>query len=435
MLSFHAMAYDFSYTYQGNTLYYNITSDNTVVVTYYSSTTDNNYVSGDVVIPSSVTNNGTTYSVTSIGDYAFYLCIGLTSVTIPNSVTSIGDYAFEGCSSLTSVTIPNSVTSIGKWAFISCSGLTSVTIPNSVTSIGNGAFAYCSGLTSVTLPNNATIHSKAFIGAGAKTTIDSVIYCNDTLIVGNYTFICTGFLTFYLNGNSYFPNNNARVFDCDESKSGDLIIPSTISYNGTTYSVTSIGDRAFYYCSGLTSVTIPNGVTSIGNDAFYGCSGLTSVTIPNSVTSIGGSAFYECIGLTSIVSNAVVPPALGNEVFPYPNSCNVTVPCGSLEAYTSSQWNNYFPNRIEEDCSSALQEVESTREFVVYPNPIRGFATMEFEALQERSLLIIADLGGRIVKTFDLSAGTESVRLDIRDLPSGVYTLMIGNTTKKLIVE
>ena len=413
MLSFHAMAYDFSYIYQGNTLYYNITSDNTVEVTYYSSTTtDNNYVSGDVVIPSSVTNNGTTYSVTSIADYAFYLCIGLTSVTIPNSVTSIADYAFEGCSSLTSVTIPNSVTSIGKWAFISCSGLTSVTIPNSVTSIGNGAFRDCSGLTSVTLPNNATIHSKAFMGAGTKPTIDSVIYCSDTLIVGNYTLIGTGFLTIYLNGNSYFPSNNAVVFDCYESKSGDLIITSTISYNGTTYSVTSIGDRAFYYCSGLTSVAIPNSVTSIGESAFYGCTGLTSV-----------------------VSNAIVPPALGNEVFTNPNSCNVTVPCGSLEAYTSSQWNNYFPNRIEEDCSSALQEVENTREFVVYPNPARGFATMEFEALQERSLLIIADLGGRIVKTFDLAAGTESVRLDLRDLPSGVYTLMIGNTTKKLIVE
>ena len=384
MLSLHAMAYDFSYTHQGTTLYYNITSDNTVDVA------GDNSVSGAVVIPSSVTNNGTTYSVTSIGYSAFYSCSGLTSVTIPNSVTSIG-----------------------KWAFQSCSSLTSVTIPNSVTSIGNGAFRDCSGLTSVTLPNNATIHSKAFIGAGAKTTIDSVIYCSDTLIVGNYTLIGTGFLTIYLNGNSYFPSNNAVVFDCYESKSGDLIIPSTISYNGTTYSVTSIGEWAFNRCSSLTSVAIPNSVTSIGQSAFYGCN-----------------------GLTSIVSNAVVPPALGNEVFTNTNSCNVTVPCGSLEAYTSLfQWNNYFPNRIEEDCSSALQEVESTREFVVYPNPARGFATMEFEALQERSLLIIADLGGRIVKAFDLSAGTESVRLDLRDLPSGVYTLLIGNTTKKLIIE
>ena len=91
---------------------------------------------GTIVIPASVTYASVTYSVTSIGDYAFDDCIGLTSVTIPNSVTSIGDYAFYGCSSLTSVTIPNSVTSIGDYAFYNCSGLTSVTIGNSVTSIG-----------------------------------------------------------------------------------------------------------------------------------------------------------------------------------------------------------------------------------------------------------------------------------------------------------
>ena len=251
MLSLNAMAYDFSYTYQGKTLYYNITSDNTVEVTCYSNFINyNNYVSGDVVIPSSVTNNGTTYSVTSIGDDAFYYCSGLTSVTIPNSVTSIGNYAFYYCSGLTSVTFPNSVTSIGNSAFYNCSGLTSVTIPNSVT---------------------------------------------------------------------------------------------------------SIGDRAFYECSSLTSVTIPNSVTSIGNDAFAGCSGLTSITIPNSVTFIGNYAFYGCNGLTSIVSNAVVPPVLGGEVFSYSNNyCNTTVPCGSLVAYIASSWNDYFPNRITEVLSFDL---------------------------------------------------------------------------------
>ena len=236
MLSLNAMAYDFSYTYQGKKLYYTITSSNTVEVTYYSSDNyfqNNNYVNGDVVIPSSVTNNSTTYSVTSIGEGAFSYCSGLISVTIPNSVTSIGDAAFYGCIGLTSVTIPNSVT--------------------------------------------------------------------------------------------------------------------------------SIGEAAFYGCSGLTSVTIPNSVTSIGEGAFSGCSGLTSVTIGNSVTSIGDYAFAWCISLTSIVSNAVVPPALGSEFFLYPNSCNVIVPCGSLEHYMASSWNNYFPNRIEKDCSSALQEVESTR--------------------------------------------------------------------------
>ena len=371
MLSFHAMAYDFSYTHQGTTLYYNITSDNTVDVADYNS------VSGAVVIPSSVTNNGTTYSVTSIGYSAFYSCSGLTSITIPNSVTSIGTYAFWRCSGLTSITIPNSVTSISEWAFYECSSLTSVTIGNSVTSIGDMAFEGCSSLTSVTIGNSVT---------------------------------SIGYRAFY---------------ECSGLTS--VTIPN---------SVTSIGQDAFYNCIGLTSVTIGNSVTSIGGYAFYNCSGLTSVTIGNSVTYIGYEAFYNCIGLTSIVSKATVPPELDGEVFPKPNSCNVIVPCGSLEAYTSLfQWNNYFPNRIEEDCSSALQEVESTREFIVYPNPARGFATVEFEALQERSLLRIADLGGRVIKTFDLSAGTESVRLDLRDLPSGVYTLMIGNTTKKLIVE
>ncbi|MCI6645489.1 MAG: leucine-rich repeat domain-containing protein [Bacteroidales bacterium] len=547
MLSFHAMAYDFSYTYQETTLYYTITSDNAVEVTYYSSDNyfqNNNYVSGAVVIPSSVTNNGTTYSVTSIGEEAFAECSGLTSVTIPNSVTSIGNSAFSGCSSLTSITIPNSVTSIADYAFAGCSGLTSstipnsvtsiggrafegcisltsvtipnsvtwigedafyecssltsvtignsvtsigegvfaecsgltsVTIPNSVTSIGNDAFSYCSGLTSitipnsvtsigewafvncssltsVTLPNNATIHSGAFIGAGAKTTIDSVIYCSDTLIVGNYTFISTGFLTFYLNGNSYFPNNNAVVFDCDESKRGNLIIPSAISYNGTTYSVTSIGEWAFYECSSLTSVTIPNGVTSIGGGAFSGCSGLTSVTIPNSVTSIGEGAFFECSGLTSvtipnsvtsigedafsycsgltsIVSKANVPPELDAVVFPIPNSCNVIVPCGSLEAYTSSQWNDYFPNRIEEDCSSALQEVESTREFVVYPNPARG--KVVFDKAVERVEVI--DLVGKTIQTYENAS-----KINIGALPAGVYHLRMSledQTITRMVIK
>jgi len=166
MLSLQAMAYDFSYTHQGKTLYYRITSDNTVKVTYYTYPGDNNYVSGDVVIPSTVTYDGTTYSVTSIGDNAFAYCSGLTSIDIPSSVTSIGELAFYSCYRLTSITIPTGITSIGEGAFSGCSGLTSVTIPNSVTSIGSGVFINCSDLTSINVALENTHYS----------SIDGVLY-------------------------------------------------------------------------------------------------------------------------------------------------------------------------------------------------------------------------------------------------------------------
>ena len=127
-----ATAHDF----EVNGIYYNYNGDGTSVsVTFKGSSYDDydNEYSGAVTIPASVTYSGETYSVTSIGDYTFRECRGLTSVSIGNSVTSIGDRAFEDCRGLTSVEIPNSVTSIGSSAFYGCSGLTSVVIPNSVT--------------------------------------------------------------------------------------------------------------------------------------------------------------------------------------------------------------------------------------------------------------------------------------------------------------
>ncbi len=198
--------------------YYFNDSELTASVTYrgsgYYGSNANEY-SGDVVIPSFVTFNGKTYSVTSIGNYAFGGCFGLTSVTIPNSVTSIGYGAFGDCLGLTSVTIPNSVTSIGNEAFYGCFGLTSVTIPNSVTSIGNYAFYNCNSLTSVTIPNSVTS-------------------------IGEYAF-----------------------YQCSSLTS--VTIPN---------SVTSIGEYAFYQCSSLTSVTMQSETPpALGNNVFgYGVS-------------------------------------------------------------------------------------------------------------------------------------------------------------------
>ena len=248
---------------------------------------------GSVTIPESFTYNGVTYSVTSIGNYAFSYCSGLTSVTIPNSVTSIGSSAFSYCSGLTSVTIPNSVTSIESWAFAGCSGLTSITIPNSVTSIGELAFYSCSKLTSVTIPNSVTS-----IGMGAFcncSKLTSVTIGNSVTSIGSSAFSgCSG-LTSITIPNSVTSIGSGAFAGCSGLTS--IEIPN---------SVTSIGSSAFDSCSGLTSVTIPNSVKSIGYNAFDNCSGLTSITIGNSVTSIEAFAFYGCSGLTSItIPNSV----------------------------------------------------------------------------------------------------------------------------------
>ena len=133
----------------GVTIYYNYINNGTELEVSFRGSRYDSYsdeYQGNVVIPEEVTYMNRTHKVTNIGDWAFYNCKSLTSITIPNSVTSIGESAFYRCSGLTSVTIPNSVTSIGESAFYGCSGLASVTIPNSVTSIEESAFRDCSGL-------------------------------------------------------------------------------------------------------------------------------------------------------------------------------------------------------------------------------------------------------------------------------------------------
>ena len=221
--------------------------------------------SGDIAIPASVTYDGRSYTVASIGVDAFYECSGLKSVTIPNSVTSIGDEAFRDCTGLTSISIPNSVTSIGGGAFKDCTGLTSISIPNSVTSIGGDAFRDCTGLTKVRMEDG-----------------------NKSLDLGYSIFYGCNVRELYL----------GRVLTTTEYSPS---FGSTLTDVSISNSVTSIGRAAFSGCTGLTSMTIPNSVTSIGGLAFFGCSGLTSVTIPNSVTSIDMSAFKNCTGLTSVV--------------------------------------------------------------------------------------------------------------------------------------
>ena len=397
----------------GVTIYYNITGSSTVEVTHYGETVAT--YSGSVSIPEYV-DYGSTYRVTGIGEDAFYNSY-ITSVDIPNSVESIGDNAFYNCRYLNSITIPYSVTSIGFWAFSYCEDLTYIRveegnsvydsredcnaiietasntlvvgcqtteIPNSVQTIGDNAFHGCPGLTSITIPSS--IES---IGWSA---FDS---CNNLAAV--YISDLSAWVSISFDGYSSNPLYSAHHLFIDGVEVKDLVIPDYIK---------SIGNYAFYGCTGLTSVTIPNSVTSIGESsfgycsclanivveegnnfydsrencnaiirtadntliagcqnssipnsiqsigdyAFYDCASLTSIDIPNSVTSLGNYAFYNCSGLTSVtIPNSVT--SLGNYAFCNCSGLNsVTVPYSITEigegAFYGTAWYNNQPNGL-----------------------------------------------------------------------------------------
>ena len=397
-----------AYDIQDGELYYKITSDTTVEVTYQSEWFTHNYEGlSTATIPETITYDGTTYSVTSIGNTAFSGCTSLTSVTIPNSVTSIEERAFSGCTSLTSVTIPNSVTSIGDYAFYDCSALTSITIPNSVTSIGNTAFSGCTSLTSVTIPNSVTsIGEDAFFWCLSLT---SVTIPNSVTSIGEDAFSGCTSLTSVTIPNSVTSIGNHAFYHCSSLKS--ITIPNSVTSIGKSAfcfctsltsviipkSVTSIGELAFGGCDALTSIVvesgnsiydsrencnaiietatntlvagcqntiIPNSVTSIGERAFYGCISLTSVTIPKSVTSIGYEAFYGCESLKTVICEAIeVPELLGGYVFYYMPLSEATlyVPAQSLDDYKAAeQWKEFGTILPLEDTPSSVENIPST---------------------------------------------------------------------------
>ena len=300
-----------------------------------------------IIIPS--TTNG--LPVTTIGDYAFYDCTNLTSITIPTSITNIGAYVFEECISLTSVTIPDSVTSIGDWAFYTCTSLTNATIGNSVTNIGEGAFSFCTSLPAITVAANNPAYCSVVGVLFNKSTNTLVEYpdakgggsytiSNTVATIGDWAFYsCTSLTNITLNTNVTSIGDGAFA----DTSLTHVTIPNSVTNLGEAAfyfctnltsvtmgtNVTGIEDYAFEYCANLAGITVPNRVVTIGKYAFYFCTNLTSVTmgtnvtsiddyafeycimmngitIPNSVTNIGYSAFYECISLTRVtIPNSV----------------------------------------------------------------------------------------------------------------------------------
>ena len=367
---------------------------------------------GAYVIPS---------SVISIGYEAFIYCANLTSVTIPGSVISIETGAFSSCTGLTSITISSSVTSIGNRVFRGCTNLTSINvessnnsyasedgvlfdknkntliycpegkigeyvIPGSVTSIGDNSFIFCIGLTSITIPASVT----------------SIVR-----IPFSY---CTGLTSIIVeNSNSHYASENGVLFDknkttlicCPAGKTETYIIPG---------SVISIGDNAFYWCTGLTSITIPSSVKIIGNDVFEFCYDLTSITNLNPIpVEIYSSVFY---GVNQ-------------------SDCTLKVPISAVSAYENAEvWKEFNIVGIEVG-------VETVEPLVVkvYPNPTSGKLKIE-NGTSEIEDVAIYDIFGKIQKIENWK--TENT-IDISHLPAGVYFVKIstevGEVTRKVLKE
>ena len=296
-----ARAYDFSkYNNTGQLLFYTVTGTNTVKVTYpgTSSSPYGNAVkpTNSMTIPSTVTDNGITYTVTAIDSYAFSGCSGLTYVYIPNTVTTIGQQAFYRCTGITSIRLSENLSTIPNYAFYQCESLMgSFSIPNGVTRIGYCAFGLCEDLTSVTIPQSVTyIDMWAFYDCTSLATVNfCAVNCNYMGGLYNNTVHtvfegCNNLHTIYINsGVQRIPAY--AFYGLSTWNNSQWSIPST---------VTSIGDYAFYNCTGLSGyLGLPSQLTTIGAHAFEGCTGLTdNLYIPNSVTTIGAGAFKNCTG-------------------------------------------------------------------------------------------------------------------------------------------
>lgn len=276
----------FQFTNEGQTLTYTVIDEDSKTVRTKSGnfTSPGNIATVALVIPAKVTNNDIEYTVTRIGEWAFYNCSALTSVEIPNSITEIEEYAFYKCAEISSLKIPDSVTLIGRGAFSNCTNLSHLELGNSVTTIGNYAFSGCKSLDSLEIPNSVTdIDEYAFWGCSALTSLNIP---NSITYIAEGTFCaCTGLTTVTI-GDSVKRIGRESFEDCSS-------LTSVIFGN----SVEIIEAAAFRSCNNLASLEIPNTVTSIESFAFSGCTSLTSFNIPFSVNHIGLASFINCLSL------------------------------------------------------------------------------------------------------------------------------------------
>ena len=299
MVATVAMAHDF----EVGGIYYNILSEEkkTVGVTFrgnsYSSYS--NEYSGSVVIPQSVTYNGSTYSVTSIGNYAFGYCTGLTSVTIPISVTSIGIYAFSGCDVKKAIWLTNTPPTGYKY------------VGAAINYVANDKYSDFSNVDVKVYPYLSSLFEVGGIKyvpvSPAERTCDAIDCVYDSTAVDiniEKTVLFKGIAmnvkhimpyTFYAYKNiKTIKVENDGIVGSYAFCNCSALSSATISNNGC------IDSYAFSDCSSLVTATLGDSIASIGAYAFYGCSKLSGIVIPDAVTAIGSKAFKNCKSLETV---------------------------------------------------------------------------------------------------------------------------------------
>jgi hypothetical protein len=463
-----------------NGIYYNF-SGTTAEVTKISQF-GNDY-SGDVVVPGTVTHNGTTYNVTSIGGSAFSFCKNLISINLPASITSIDGNAFVFCSNLMSIDIPSNVTSIGHSAFNGCAGLTSIEIPSGITSIEDRTFYDCTNIRTISIPESVqSIGEQTFYNCK---NLELLTIPEGVTSIGELTFYgCSNLVSIDI-PNSVVNISRSAFYNC--SKLGSVSMSSNLESigDGAFYgcaitsidipnTMTSIGENAFFACSNLanisfgdnisyigdgafsgtewynnqpdgiiyigktlyaykgtmpqnTTINIKSGTTCISGHAFYGCSGLNSIIIPPSVTKIGISAFMNCPNLSSIVNLNPVPQSLAPGAFVFDRSGNITlyVPVSSVFDYQkASEFSGFntigLPNLSVEDIDIAPTINGAIIEWQSYENA-EGYRLIIYsdEAHTDTIYIFEFDAEGKWFNTIPFRSASANFSYTIEDLSSG----------------
>lgn len=289
----------YPYSFAKNGIYYTITGNNEVAVSY--NTTSYNSYSGQVVIPSIVSNSGINYNVTKIGGSAFRSCNSVTSLSLPNSINYIEGYAFKDFTSPITLSLSENITYYGPSSFNNCTAEATIIMASSITKLNGSTFLNFKGLKNITLPDNlTTISSYDFQGC---TNLTSISIPDETTSIDPFAFIDCSALILVGSQNPNYSSMNGILYNKDftilqhspTSLVGELIILPSVNL---------IQTYAFYNCNKFTALTISNSVTTIGSGSFYGCSSLESIVIGENVITISDNSFNGCTNLQTVYYNA-----------------------------------------------------------------------------------------------------------------------------------